>query len=781
MNVEPTNRPGIFRFRFGGGGWIWLCGWLLAAGFVVWHATLVDRYLDRVSATRFTADSIETPLARVPQSFAPDGQMWIRQSLDLEESGAARLRTSTLDNAPDGRPVYWNSGWAWWLKTCGHARQSLTKESFATALENAAFWANLPVFLVVMSVASLWVWRRWGGPAGAVMAVSLAGHRGFYEGFYPGYSDHHGLISASVLGVVLGVGMAGGGWWRRAEAPGISLLPKSGAEVMRAMTVSAVCGALGLWVSAASLVVTIAFAGIGGLLGVLVAGGSASGDGVTGAGVAWRRWGRVGGAMSLGFYLLENFPDRLGWRLEANHPLYSLAWWGAGEVIGAVIEWKEHRRPLKWILVRAGGWGSLVLGAPLALGIKGAMVFSPLAPFMRRIHASIHEFQPLAVAMERSGWRTYADELAIMAVLAVLGGVWVASKPPRAERRLAVCLGGVALAATLLAWMQNRWLLTASAPQVCLALFLMLGVMARLRPISKCFAMAALCGLLYLPGPWMLARERLLVERVRDVQLGETVQLLYRDIAGALLKSGAGKDSILLANPNASVGVGYYGRLRTIGTLYWENSDGLRKAAEMLCAQDDSEAAARVYASGVTHVVLISIYDFMSEYAQALDGGRGGGENVNGMFGRRVLNEDIVPVWLKPLNYQVPAQLRSLGIRAGVFEVDFTAPVSVAHERIGLYQLSRGKIGLAESSFMAALAADAKRPEPWFLQGGLLLATGRSKEAVSFITAGIERAPASERERLIQSAANLFARKDATTQAKVFSDMLKKESLPAAR
>jgi len=271
------------------------------------------------------------------------------------------------------------------------------------------------------------------------------------------------------------------------------------------------------------------------------------------------------------------------------------------------------------------------------------------------------------------------------------------------------------------------------------------------------------------------------VERVRDVQLGETVQLLYRDIAGALLKSGAGRASIILANPNASVGVGYYGRLRTIGTLYWENGDGLRRAAEMLCATDDSEAAARIYASGVTHVVLVSSYDFMSEYAYALRGTQDDGRDKGGMFGHRVLNEDRVPVWLKPLNYQVPVQLKSLGIKVALFEVDFAASVSVAHERIGLYQLSRGKAGLAEASFMAALAADAKRPEPWFLQGELLLATGRSKEAASFISAGIERAPASERERLIRSAADLFARKGAKTQRDAFLDMLNLESPQAGR
>jgi hypothetical protein len=756
-----------------------LCGWLLAVGFAVWHTRAVERYLDRVTATQFTSMPVETPLRRIPQAIAPDGQTWVRDSLAMVDNGEWRLRSSDIDNAPDGRPIYWSSAWAWWLIGLGKVRAYFTGEPLAIALESASLWANLPVFLGVLTLASGWVWRRWGGWAGAFTALALAGHRGFYEGFYPAYCDHHGLINASVLGVVMGAMFAGAGWWQRSAGPGFSPLPKSESEVMRAATVSAVCGALGLWVSAASLVVTIGLTGVGILCVVLVRGRDGD-DGIVGVPAAWRHWGRVGALLSLGFYLLENFPDRLGMRLEANHPLYSLAWWGAGEAISSVLAWRGDKRSVRWLAWRVGGWAMLMLVAPVVVWMRGAAVFQPLDPFMGRIHASIHEFQPLWTAVSRAGWRAYGDTLFIQLVIVILLVIWWVKKSALTDRLMVMFAGCVALGSTILGCWQNRWLLTASGPQIALALVLIMSMTARLRCGWRAVSMGAVAVLMFLPGPWKLVQERRLVERVNDVQFGETVQLLYRDIAGALRKAGADEHAILLSDPNASVGVGYYGRLRTVGTLYWENRDGLHTAAEILDARDDAEAAGRIHVRGITYVALVSSYDFLTEYDYALtgDASRGGG-GING-FGHRLLYQHRVPLWLRPLDYRVPAPLVPLGFMVALFAVDFDAQPSVAHERIGLYQLSVGERALAEESFMASLAADASRSAPWLRAGELMLADGRMREAYNFIRAGVERAPVEQRARLLRAAAALFAREGTKGQDQVQSllDLLGQTDAP---
>ncbi|CAM3109432.1 hypothetical protein RAHE111665_15415 [Rariglobus hedericola] len=736
------------------GFWLWLCGWLLAASFATWHAVAVERYLDRVTATRFTDEVLETPLKRVPQAIAPDGQVWVRHALGLAETGAWRLRTTEIDNAPDGRSIYWNSGWALWLEACGRVRKAFTGEPLATAIEEASLWANLPFFLIVITLASFSVWQRWGDVAGAWTALALVGHRGFYAAFYPAYCDHHGLISATVLGVVLSALLGGAGWRTSDGHMDVSMLPKTNKTVMRSMVVSAICGAIGLWVSAASLVMTIAFTGGAGLVVGLMLGGKAPGS-FTAVPHAWRLWGRIGATLSVAFYLVENFPDRLGWRLEVNHPLYALAWWAAGELIAVIIEWRIEARPLKWLAVRAAGWSAPVLAVPLIIWGRGVAVFGPLDPFLGRIHESIHEFQPWWVEASKKGWGVYGDQVIIVAGILNLLGIWVVKRPSRDERAMVLFSSAVALLALLLGLYQNRWLLTGSAPQVVLAVFLVATFSMRNPARGWTWSLVGAGLLLFISGPWTLARERLHVEQVRDVQLGETMQLLYRDIAGFLGKAGANEKSIVLSDPNASVGVGYYGRLRTVGTLYWENRDGLLAAAEILSARDEADAAARIYARGITHVVLISSYDFLPEYNYALRGGDGPVEDRT-TLGYRLLYGHQVPVWLRPLNYRVPTPLAPLGFKVAVFAVDFEAPVSIAHERIGRYQLSLGERRLAEASFMAAMTADVSRPEPWLRLGELALASGRVKEAFNFVRAGIERVPAAERGRLVRDAATLF-------------------------
>ncbi len=731
--------------------------------FAVWHATSVERYLGRVTNTRFAEQELGVPLQQVPLAVAADGQVWVRHALSLVESGDARLRWTDIDNAPMGRPVFWNSAWAQWLVVCGKVRMAFTGEPLAHAIEGASLWANLPILLLVMTLASGWVWRRWGGAAGALTAVAMVGHRKFYEGFYAGYADHHGLINASVLGVVLGVTFAGGGWWRREAGGGRSLMPCSEREVFRAATISAVCGALGMWVSAASLAVTIGVTGAAALAVGLLRGASRD-EAIVCVPGAWRRWGRVGGALSLLFYLLENAPDRIAFRLEANHPLYSLAWWGAGEGIAAALLWRTSGRPFKWLLPRLLGWGAAVLTAPAAVGLGGERLFAPLNPFLSRIHESIHEFEPFGSVITRGGWRPYGDQLLILILSVVLVVIWAVRRTPGQERLMVGFLGAVALAATALGWYQSRWMLTASGSQIVLMLFLVTALGARLQVGARVTVTMLAAVMFCLAGPWMLVKERRLVERARDVQMGETMQLLYRDVAAALLKDGADGSSVVLASPNTSVGVGYYGRLRTLGTLYWENGDGLRMAAEIFGARDDSAAAARILMQGITHVAMISSYDFLDEYDYALRGARAPSDEAES-FGRKLLYRHRVPVWLRPIDYAVPAPLRGLNLKVALFAVDFETSAPVAHERIAVYQLRSGELVLAEASLMASLTADPTRPSPWFIQGQLLLSAGREREAFNFIRAGVERAPNEHRARLVEAAAEAFARRGAEGQA----------------
>src|SRR5512133_3588971 len=113
----------------------------------------------------------------------------------------------------------------------------------------------------------------------------------------------------------------GAGWWQTNGASGAaSLLPMDPRSARRAAIASALCGAIGMWISAASVLPAIAITGVSGLAMTVWRGNSATRCGARFDPATWRLWGRVGAAASAIFYLLEYAPAHLGIRLEVNHP-----------------------------------------------------------------------------------------------------------------------------------------------------------------------------------------------------------------------------------------------------------------------------------------------------------------------------------------------------------------------------------------------------------------------------------------------------------------------------
>src|SRR5205807_1843608 len=100
----------------------------------------------------------------------------------------------------------------------------------------------------------------------------------------------------------------------------------------------------------------------------------------------------------------------------------------------------------------------------------------------------------------------------------------------------------------------------------------------------------------------------------RSVDAADAMEPLFRDIAATIRASQPTGDVVLLTNPNASTGVGYFGRFKTLGALYWENVNGLAAAAAIFSARTDDEARALMRSRGVTHVALFSKSDFLLGY-----------------------------------------------------------------------------------------------------------------------------------------------------------------------
>lgn len=761
--MSPDHAPSRNTFRSGWSGRaLAVLFWVLAFGFVVWHASSMDGYLRRVTAERFPGPQLVLPREQIPQGTAFDGQTWIRQAEQLASSGEWRLRQSLNDNAPEGRPVYWSSGWAWWLIGVGKVWSAVTDLPFATALERAGIWANVPVLLgALVILGGLGSWR-WGMVAGAVHVVVLAGHRGFYTAFYPGNPDHHGVIAACGAGMLLTAVLGGLGWHQAGSArmEASRLLPVDGEAVRKLFSASAVFGAIGLWFSAASTIPVIVA-----LAGAALVCGRPAGSGVGLYADAWRRWGRLGAALSLGFYLLEQFPDRLGWRLEVNHPVYALAWAGGAELLAWILERRAEGggRLLREDWLRLGA-GALGLAMPVVvLLIGGGAVFGLTDAFMEKVHANVTELEPMALRITTLGWGHHAGYAVLQPILLGAGlavAWWHRDRPGGYLLRGALVM---ALLIIALGWWQNRWMLIAGGPLALVAMVLVRSLWFE-RDGRRGGTVGRVACMLFLVvlgawQPWRLCRERLLVAERRDVQEGEARQLLYRDVARTLAADARGGAVLLLAAPDASTGVGYFGDFDSLGTLYWENRPGLHRAAQLLGGPDGNQAADLARRWGVTHVALFGFDGGGSLYAE------GNAHTPQEALGPALLRGDADPAWLRPIQYELPPQFGRIESRVRLFAVDFDQTPAEAAYRHGMAAIGYAEFDHALRSFRRSALLAPDSPAPWMRLGELQLLLDRPGEALQSVLRGVAALPESERESACLDAAKLFAGKGARAEA----------------
>jgi hypothetical protein len=612
--------------------------WALAALLLFIDARHSGDYLDAVGRLGLRGDAqAPTPLKQAFPAVAIDAMTWVRHALFLAEGGGPRLRYTRIDNAPEGREVHWNSGWAWTLVAAGRIYQRVAGGELAPAVEKATIWLNPFAYLLAIIALSAWTARQAGTLAGVFLAAAMALHERIAEGFLPGYVDHHGLLAVCVLGIVLGAA-----WMGR-----------------RGAVFSAACGALGLWVSAASVVPAIALAGLAGLVLAMDRGMRAAGGGLLDA-AAWRTWGRVGAAASFAFYLAEYFPQHLGWHLEANHPLYSLAWLGGAEFVARTLEGRRAPRDFAWPLLA-------VLAPPAAALVGGARVLAFADPFLAGVHRSIGEFRPLwsTLRMSEPG---LVFRFAVLDVLPLAAGLATIWRRGRATPPAVVFATIVAMGLEMMAWWQTRWHMNASAAQVPLALLLVLHWTGRKAAVVRWVWAAAVVAALYVPGAFEGHAQMARLAAGGKASPVDARVILARDIAAVLRAWQPRGEIVVLASPNVSSRVGYYGRFATLGTLYWENDAGLKAAARLL-SEEDEDAICRSFARHhITHVVFVSNDDFSAEFYSLLHPHATPEAWLRSLGGRMVASRPL-PRCMAPLPYEPPDDLREPGTLVRLFAV----------------------------------------------------------------------------------------------------------------
>lgn len=685
-----------------------------AAAYAKWTA------IGKISAVSFTdvaPHSVKlTSGAREEHLLLPnssvDARWWVVHTKKMLRDGSWRVRGTLLDNAPDGREVHWSSFLMWVLALLAWVRSWGTGDPAEWFVAHAAVAAG-PLLMVLFFGVLWWTARRAFGwlPATFYLLVLLT-TQGVVRTFELGEADHHGIVltfaSASALCLVAG----GSGFARRTD---------KAAE--RWFVASGLTGAAALWVSASTALPILAGLGAGGLLaGWFFA---RSKEPLPLRPDLWLVWGAAGGLGSLGFYLLEYFPRHMGWRLEVNHPLYAFAWLGGGWLLFRIL---EARREGKFPFFRAGDrikavFCMVLVAAPVVtIILAGDRVFWVSDDFLLALHKEyISEFQSIAGILRWQGQEQNALVWIILYfwIWVIFGGtlaLWVSGKSDALFRRALLLLLPATMIMQSLSFWQVRWSSAAFALWALWGL-VVAAALLRMAPESAwrvrgLVVITVVPWIAFLLGPLPAAAFATKAEKTcLEAPLGEDVGggLLIRDVTHRLLQASPGQVPTVLTGPNTSTEMVYHGGVRVLGTLYWENMPGLKKAAEIFAASTEEDTKRLLGEAGVTHIVIPSWSNFGEAYAGLLAKAQGK-ESPDSSYLDAVLKSEEFPVWLRPFAYPIPT---TTGIDAQSVRVVAFIPAQndfEAHFYCGVYHFESGQPDKARVQFAKALALRPGEP-----------------------------------------------------------------------
>jgi hypothetical protein len=296
-----------------------------------------------------------------------------------------------------------------------------------------------------------------------------------------------------------------------------------------------------------------------------------------------------------------------------------------------------------------------------------------------------------------------------------------------------------------------RWLGIAGAAQVALGMALVTHFLHSQTSPRKLVTVLAAAAVVYLPPPVLRVNGAIAASTTSS--RAEDLFMLGRDIAATLRSTQTQGDITVLASPNVSPVIAYYGQFRTVGTLYWENRDGLRAAGSILTAANAEEASRLIRERRITHIALTSAADFLAEYFVLLHPGLDP-SGVRQTFGFRLLYEDWVPEWLQPIPYSVPPDLDGLDVRVALFRVAFDQSPNDAVYYSALRAASRNDFAAAASLFDQLVRRESTQSRGWLGRTGVLLAMREWDAATNAAIEAIGHSEATQRTAIAERMAN---------------------------
>ncbi len=223
-------------------------------------------------------------------------------------------------------------------------------------------------------------------------------------------------------------------------------------------------------------------------------------------------------------------------------------------------------------------------------------------------------------------------------------------------------------------------------------------------------------AMVFLPAPAVAFQQWRAGNGMYPTKVTELWQLATRDVSRRLRARLGAERGTIVAAPTTSSWMTYFGGFRSLGTLYWENVDGITATASILGALPSGDRSAADSAHtlsehyGVTHFVFFSWNPFGVDYARLATGQRAPvrGESADpaalkDTFVLQLLNERRIPQWLRPLPYRLPSYpaLQQDWIR--IFEVVPDQSADEAMVRLAQYHLALDEGPAAATALNAVL------------------------------------------------------------------------------
>jgi hypothetical protein len=672
-------------------------------------------YISSLSSVPIKTLPIEANVPHVRTVVFPpestDTNWWVINTEEMIQNGRWHARTSTHDNAPDGREIHWSSGLVWVLAGIAWIMHSFNGLSTVNNVQYAALYAGPIMFVVFIVGLSAIAAYRWNCVIGGLLALALVTLSPLDKLFAAGVADHHGIVTCFCFGSLLTLMAAGAG---RVARPRHYIEAKSfplgKVPAQRWIQASGAFGAAALWVSAATAVPVLIGIGMGALIAAAVT-RKLKPNGVSdSAPEQWRTWSQAGAIGSLSFYLLEYAPGPFPFRLEVNHPLYALAWLAAGELLTKTCSLISKGKSAVWsardtvhVVIAFGG----LIAMPVVIKLKGTDSFSLVDPLLWHLHRDyIFEFKSLYFHLVRMNGRGILETVNGWPFLAVPALVILfRRRAPCHDVALIVISLCAALPLFILTFSQIRW------NGVAQTLFLGLGIVLLTR-MQSCInlrrpRMVVIGCAIYLVGivPSLALAGHKWAYPTKP-SLNNAWILVSRDLAWSLRKNAGRTPITVLSGPSETTYLSFFGDMRGLGTLYWENIEGLKKAAAIYGATTDAEALRLCRQYGVTHLVLFSFSHFAEPYSRLFHS-RGLDADVSDCFMPNLVKKESIPRWLRPLPYSIPAYFKVPQEWVRVFEVRPDQSQALALYYNGIFYTSIGKQALALRAFSDSWNLDA--------------------------------------------------------------------------